>query len=130
MTAEKERGPDCGQAGFLSRMEPSRDVVDGGKGPRQPGPVPAAHSHPSAQLRCRRRQVLPRDRPPCGFGDEAKAEGLSPPSHENDLCALHREYVLHCHILDHEDFGMMLNVEVVPREELSAVTQAVTHGQH
>jgi FtsP/CotA-like multicopper oxidase with cupredoxin domain len=24
------------------------------------------------------------------------------------------EYVLHCHILDHEDAGMMLNVEIVP----------------
>ena len=24
------------------------------------------------------------------------------------------EFVLHCHILDHEDQGMMLNVEVVP----------------
>jgi hypothetical protein len=24
------------------------------------------------------------------------------------------EYVLHCHILDHEDAGMMLNVAIVP----------------
>jgi uncharacterized cupredoxin-like copper-binding protein len=24
------------------------------------------------------------------------------------------EYVLHCHILDHEDAGMMLNISIVP----------------
>ena len=24
------------------------------------------------------------------------------------------EYVIHCHILDHEDAGMMLNIEIVP----------------
>ena len=29
------------------------------------------------------------------------------------------EYVLHCHILDHEDGGMMLNIAIVP--DLSAV---------
>ncbi len=40
------------------------------------------------------------------------------------------EFVLHCHILDHEDQGMMLNVEVVPREELSILTQATGHGHH
>src|SRR6266436_9023817 len=28
------------------------------------------------------------------------------------------EYVLHCHILDHEDSGMMLNIAIVP--DLSA----------
>ena len=38
------------------------------------------------------------------------------------------EYVLHCHILDHEDQGMMLNVEVVPNAESGAVTQATAHG--
>jgi L-ascorbate oxidase len=38
------------------------------------------------------------------------------------------EYVLHCHILDHEDQGMMLNVEVVPNAESGAVTQAAAHG--
>lgn len=30
------------------------------------------------------------------------------------------EYVLHCHILDHEDAGMMLNIEIVP--DLNAVS--------
>lgn len=24
------------------------------------------------------------------------------------------EFVIHCHILDHEDAGMMLNIEIVP----------------
>ncbi|MBB4373490.1 L-ascorbate oxidase [Bradyrhizobium sp. cir1] len=39
------------------------------------------------------------------------------------------EYVLHCHILDHEDQGMMLNVEVVPNAASSvAVTRAATHA--
>jgi len=28
------------------------------------------------------------------------------------------EFVLHCHVLDHEDAGMMLNIEIVP--DLSA----------
>jgi hypothetical protein len=28
------------------------------------------------------------------------------------------EYVIHCHILDHEDSGMMLNIAIVP--DLSA----------
>jgi FtsP/CotA-like multicopper oxidase with cupredoxin domain len=26
------------------------------------------------------------------------------------------EYVIHCHILDHEDQGMMMNVNVVPED--------------
>ena len=38
------------------------------------------------------------------------------------------EYVLHCHILDHEDQGMMLNVEAVPNAESGVVTQAAAHG--
>jgi L-ascorbate oxidase len=38
------------------------------------------------------------------------------------------EYVLHCHILDHEDQGMMLNVEVVPNAETGLVTRAAAHG--
>ena len=37
------------------------------------------------------------------------------------------EYVLHCHILDHEDQGMMANVEVVLPEGQGG---AQTHGHH
>lgn len=39
------------------------------------------------------------------------------------------EFVLHCHILDHEDQGMMLNVEVVPNAEASAI-KTVGHIHH
>jgi FtsP/CotA-like multicopper oxidase with cupredoxin domain len=39
------------------------------------------------------------------------------------------EYVLHCHILDHEDRGMMQNVRVVlPDGEGGAMTGG--HGHH
>jgi L-ascorbate oxidase len=40
------------------------------------------------------------------------------------------EYVLHCHILDHEDFGMMLNVEVVPNEQAADTIQVAGRGHH
>ena len=40
------------------------------------------------------------------------------------------EFVLHCHILDHEDQGMMLNVEVLPHADESGSGQSVTHGHH
>jgi hypothetical protein len=38
--------------------------------------------------------------------------------------------VLHCYILDHEDFGMMLNVEVVPNEQAADTIQVAGHGHH
>jgi len=38
------------------------------------------------------------------------------------------EYVLHCHILDHEDQGMMLNVQVVPEGDSEAQLAAVAAG--
>jgi FtsP/CotA-like multicopper oxidase with cupredoxin domain len=41
------------------------------------------------------------------------------------------EFVLHCHILDHEDQGMMLNVEVMPPGgDESRMTQAQAGGHH
>jgi FtsP/CotA-like multicopper oxidase with cupredoxin domain len=45
------------------------------------------------------------------------------------------EFVLHCHILDHEDQGMMLNVEVVPHESASdsnapVAQRASARGHH
>jgi L-ascorbate oxidase len=40
------------------------------------------------------------------------------------------DFVLHCHILDHEDFGMMQNVRIVPRAiEGAAPAQASGHGR-
>jgi FtsP/CotA-like multicopper oxidase with cupredoxin domain len=36
------------------------------------------------------------------------------------------EFVLHCHILDHEDLGMMLNINIVP--DLSAPGGGVGMG--
>ncbi|HEY0331259.1 MAG TPA: multicopper oxidase domain-containing protein [Rhodopseudomonas sp.] len=44
------------------------------------------------------------------------------------------EYVMHCHILDHEDQGMMLNVAVVPEGanalDSGALAATTGHGQH
>jgi L-ascorbate oxidase len=41
------------------------------------------------------------------------------------------DFVLHCHILDHEDFGMMQNVRIVPRaiEGAAPAPQASGHGR-
>jgi FtsP/CotA-like multicopper oxidase with cupredoxin domain len=36
------------------------------------------------------------------------------------------EFVIHCHILDHEDAGMMLNIEIVP--DLSAPGHGIGMG--
>jgi L-ascorbate oxidase len=39
------------------------------------------------------------------------------------------DFVLHCHILDHEDFGMMQNVRIVPKAvDGAAPAQASGHG--
>jgi FtsP/CotA-like multicopper oxidase with cupredoxin domain len=40
------------------------------------------------------------------------------------------DFVLHCHILDHEDFGMMQNVRIVPKAiQGAAPAQASGHGR-
>lgn len=40
------------------------------------------------------------------------------------------DFVLHCHILDHEDFGMMQNVRIAPKAvEGAAPVQASGHGR-
>ena len=43
-------------------------------------------------------------------------------------------FVFHCHILDHEDGGMMAIIRVLPRTNPSGASQAqaatVTHGQN
>ncbi len=39
------------------------------------------------------------------------------------------EFVLHCHILDHEDQGMMQNVSIVLPNATGAVSRGV-HGAH
>jgi FtsP/CotA-like multicopper oxidase with cupredoxin domain len=36
------------------------------------------------------------------------------------------EYVIHCHILDHEDAGMMLNIQIVP--DMNAAGAGANHS--
>jgi FtsP/CotA-like multicopper oxidase with cupredoxin domain len=38
------------------------------------------------------------------------------------------EFVLHCHILDHEDGGMMLNIAIVP--DIARAGKGKGHGTH
>jgi FtsP/CotA-like multicopper oxidase with cupredoxin domain len=39
------------------------------------------------------------------------------------------DFVLHCHILDHEDQGMMQNVRIAIQDGMGGVAQA-GHGDH